>query len=417
MTKHYLKALKSAAAVATLLLGMNGVFAADPDPANWDAVKQQAKGQTVYFNAWGGATNINDYIAWAGGIVKERYGVTVEHVKLDDTANAVSTVLAEKTSGRNEGGSIDLIWINGENFAAMKDKGLMFTGTNSEGWAERLPNWNLVDFENNATIQTDFTIAVDGLEAPWGGAKLVFFHDTAREKNGELPKSFSEVVDWAKANPGRFSYPAPPDFIGSSFLKQALSEVMEEPSKLLKPVNADEFQAVTTPLFDALDQLHPNMWRAGRAYPKNFPAMLQGLADGELDIIFAFNPAAASAEIAKNTLPNTVRSFTFEKGTLGNTHFVAIPYNANAKAGALVFANFLMSPEAQARKQDPNVWGDPTVLALNKLSDADKARFVKLDLGIATLKPEELGPKLPEPHPSWMVEIEKEWTRRYGAGN
>lgn len=387
--------------------------AAEPDAGNWDAVVQEAKGQTVYFNAWGGLSTINDYIAWAGAEVKKRYGVTVEHVKLDDTANAVATVVAEKAAGRDAAGRIDLIWINGENFAAMKRQDLLF----APGWAEQLPNWQFVDFENNATIRTDFTIPVEGLEAPWGGAKLVFFHDTAREKTGDLPTSFLELVDWAAANPGRFSYPAPPDFIGSSFLKQALSEVIAERAKLLEPVDPQEFEMVVEPLFAALDRLHTNMWRSGRAYPKDYPAMTQLLADGELDITFAFNPADASAAIAQNKLPDTVRSFTFTGGTLGNTHFVAIPYNANAKAGALVLANFLMSPEAQARKQDPNVWGDPTVLAIDKLSEEDRARFAALDLGIATLTPAELGPKLPEPHPSWMVEIEKEWTRRYSAGN
>ena len=141
------------------------------------------------------------------------------------------------------------------------------------------------------------------------------------------------------------------------------------------------------------------------------------LADGELDIIFAFNPAEASSAIAQNKLPDSVRSFTFSGGTLGNTHFVAIPYNASAKAGALVLANFLLSPRAQARKQDPQIWGDPTVLNLAKLGEEDRARFAALDLGIATLKPDQLGPMLPEPHPSWMTAIEEEWNRRYGAGN
>ena len=145
--------------------------------------------------------------------------------------------------------------------------------------------------------------------------------------------------------------------------------------------------------------------------------MSQLLADGELDITFAFNPAEASSAIASDLLPDTVRSFTFSGGTLSNTHFVAIPYNAAAKAGALVTADFLLSPEAQARKQDPNVWGDPTVLAVAKLSDEDRARFDALDLGIATLKPDELGPALDEPHPSWMVRIEQEWAARYGVAN
>jgi putative thiamine transport system substrate-binding protein len=116
-------------------------------------------------------------------------------------------------------------------------------------------------------------------------------------------------------------------------------------------------------------------------------------------------------------LPSTVRSFVFPRGTLANTHFVAIPFNAAAKAGALVVADFLISPEAQAAKQDPRVWGDPTVLDLAALDAADRARFDALDLGVATLRPEALGPALPEPHPSWMERLEEAWKIRYGVAN
>jgi putative thiamine transport system substrate-binding protein len=401
------------ASIALALSLSVSAFAADPDPSNWPAVLEDAKGETVYWNAWGGAENINGYIAWAGAEIEKRYGVKLVHVKLDDTANAVAKVVAEKAAGKNEGGSVDLIWINGENFASMKKQGLMF----SPGWAEKLPNWRFVDAEAKPTIRTDFTIPVEGLESPWGMAKLVFFHDSARTKAEDLPKSSKELVAWAARNPGRFSYPQPPDFIGSSFLKQVLSETIAHKSKLLAPVKEEEFTDLTKPLFALLDELHPNLWRQGKTYPKNYPDMKQLMNDGELDITFAFNPAEATAGIAAGELPNTVRSFTFPSGTLGNTHFVGIPYNANAKSGALVLADFLISPEAQARKQDPKIWGDPTVLNINALPDADKATFAALDLGIATLKPEDLGPALDEPHPSWMERIETEWKRRYGAAN
>ena len=55
------------AALAFTLSLSTSAFAADPDPANWPAVLEDAKGETVYWNAWGGADNINAYIAWAGG--------------------------------------------------------------------------------------------------------------------------------------------------------------------------------------------------------------------------------------------------------------------------------------------------------------------------------------------------------------
>jgi putative thiamine transport system substrate-binding protein len=232
-----------------------------------------------------------------------------------------------------------------------------------------------------------------------------------------LPKSAKDLLAWAKLNPGRFTYPQPPDFIGSSFLKQVLSELVADRSVLLKPVDEASFEKTVAPLFSYLDELNPLLWRSGKAFPQNYPAMKQLLADNEVDIIFAFNPSEASSAIANGELPDTVRSFTFPGGTLANTHFVAIPYNAAAKAGALVAADFLISPEAQARKQDPQIWGDPTVLAISKLDAADRAHFDALDLGVATLKPDELGPALDEPHPSWMDRIETEWKRRYGAAN
>ncbi|WP_457581816.1 ABC transporter substrate-binding protein [Ensifer canadensis] len=400
------------AAVIVATLGLAGPAAAF-DIDDWASVVSEARGETVYFNAWGGSANINAYIAWAGEQMKARYDVDVVHVKLDDTAKAVATVIVEKSVGKDTAGTVDLIWINGENFAAMKRQGLLF----SPGWANRLPNWAYVDHETKPTVLTDFTVPTEGLESPWGSAKLVFFYDKARTPTAQLPTSAKGLLDWAKAHPGRFSYPQPPDFIGSSFLKQVLTELVEDKSKLLKPVDEATFQQDVAPLFAYLDQLTPVLWRKGKAYPQNYPDMKQKLADGELDIIFAFNPAEASAAIANGELPESVRSFVFSGGTLGNTHFVAIPYNANAGAGALLLADFLISPEAQLRKQDTQFWGDPTVLAMAKLSDTDRAAFAALDLGVATLPPDQLGPALAEPHPDWMTRIEAEWIRRYGAAN
>ncbi len=399
--------------LSLLLASAAGALAADPDPAKWDAVLAEAKGETVYFNAWGGAENINAYLEWAGTELQKRYGVTLKQVKLDDTANAVATVVAEKAAGKTQGGSVDLIWINGENFASMKTQNLLLGGD----WAEKLPNWRYVDVADKPTVRTDFTVPTEGQESPWGMAKLVFFHDTAKTPAAEMPRSAAELLAWAEKHPGRFTYPQPPDFTGSSFLKQALIELTPDPSVLSKPVEEAAFAQSSAPLFAYLDKLHPSLWRAGKQFPQNYPAMKQLLTDGEVDITFAFNPSEASSAIQAGELPDTVRSFVFPKGTLANTHFVAIPFNANAKAGALVTADFLLSPEAQAHKQDPKVWGDPTVLAVDKLEQADKTRFAALDLGLATLKPDELGPALDEPHPSWMERLEAEWKKRYGAGN
>lgn len=395
----------AALAMAAPLAAQDGV----PDPTDWPAVTEAARGQTVYWYAWGGSNAINDYIAWAGDQVAERYGVTVEHVKLKDTADAVSRVIAEKSAGKDEGGAVDLIWINGENFAAMKEQGLLFGP-----WAEDLPNWRFVDVAGKPAVTSDFTVPTEGLEAPWGMAQIIFYHDTARLS--EPPRSIPALLDWARKNPGRFAYPQPPDFLGSTFLKQAMMELAPDPAVLTAPVEEESYQAATAPLWEYLDALTPLLWRGGAAYPQSGPRLIQLMNDGEIDLGVSFNPNEPSNAIANYELPDTVRSYVLDGGTIGNASFVAIPFNANAKAGALVLANFLMSPEAQARKQDPQVWGSGTVLALDKLGAEDRAAFDAIARGVATLSPEELGQSLPEPHPSWMVRLEEDWTARYGVG-
>jgi putative thiamine transport system substrate-binding protein len=381
---------------------------AAPDPRDWDAVLEAAKGQTVYWNAWGGDPRTNDYIAWAAEQVKAQFGVTLEHVKLSDTATAVSTVLSEKSAGQTEGGSIDLIWINGANFAAMKENGLLFGP-----WSEDLPNWALLDPEENPALTEDFTVPVEGLEAPWSMARVVFYYDSARV--AAPPRSMLEFLDWTQANPGRFTYPQPPDFLGTTFLKQALLELAVNRRPLYGPVEAADYDAITAPLWEYVTALSPGLWRQGQAYPQNGPAQRQLMADGEIDIAISFSPGEASAAIANGELPDTVRSMVLEGGTIGNASFLAIPFNANAKAGAMVVANYLMSVEAQLHKQDAAVMGTPTVLSMNRLTPEDAARFAALDLGIATLSPADLGPALPEPHPSWMQRIAADWEARFGV--
>ena len=375
--------------------------------SGWPDLLAKAEGQEVFWNAWGGDERINAYIAWVGERVAADHGITLRHVKLSDTAEAVARVLAEKAAGKDQGGSIDLIWINGENFAAMKENGLLHGPI-----TDLLPNFALVDVAGKPTTLVDFTVPTEGFEAPWGAAKINFIYDSARLDSP--PRSMAAFLGWASEHPGRFTYPAPPDFIGSTLLKQVVIETTPDPGLLQSPVPDDAvFAAATAPLWDYLDALHPLLWRQGQNFPTSGAAQRQLLDDGEVDITISFYPSEASSLIAQGLLPETARVFVLDGGTIGNVHFVAIPYNARSKEGAMVVANFLMSPEAQARKQDISHWGDETVLAVGKLAPEERKLFDDLPLGVASLTPEELGPTLLEPHPSWMTRIEAEWLKRY----
>ena len=394
-------------ALGIVVLGLTiTVTAHASETRPWSEIEAAAKGQTVHWNAWGGDGRINAYISWVADQVANRYGINLEHVKLADTGDAVARVVAEKAAGRDRGGSVDLIWLNGENFAAMKRQSLLHGP-----WVADAPNFAFVDVIGKPTTVLDFQVPTEGLEAPWGMAQFVFIYDTALVP--EAPRTLSALSEWAASHPGRFTYPQPPDFIGTSFLKQALVSLVGPAKELKLPVDEADPERVTAPLWAWLEALHPSLWREGRAFPESGPAQRRLLADREVGIAMAFNPAEASSAIAAGDLPETVRTFTLDGGTLANTHFVAVPYNANAREGAMVVANFLMSPEAQAHKQDPRIWGDFTVLDTTSLPDPARAEFAALPRGVATLSPAELGPGLPEPHPSWSAWLEAEWERRY----
>ncbi len=373
--------------------------------ADWKRIESAARGQSVFFNAWAGSERINAYLQWAATELAQRHGVKLEHVKITDTSEAVKRVRAEKAAGRNADGSVDLVWINGENFLAMKKEGLLFGP-----WAETLPSHANVDVAGKPSTRIDFSEPVDGLEAPWGMAQLTFYADSVRVP--KPPGSMAELLDWAKKNPGRFTYPKPPAFHGTTFLKQLLLESSADRQPLYAPFSADAFPKVSAPLWAALEALHPHLWKQGRQFPASNTVMRQMLADGELAISLTFNPNEVANQIAAKTLPATVRSYQHVGGSIGNTHFLAIPFNARAKEAAQVAVNFFLSPMAQAHKADIKVWGDPTVLAIDKLTAAERALFT------ATSAPGQLAKAVPvilEPHGSWVDPIEREWARRYGS--
>ncbi len=398
----------AAAAGASGLVGPAFAQARPITAADWPAIVAKAKGQTVYWNAWAGDERTNSFIAWVGQEVSKAYGVTINHVRLRDTAEAVTRVVAEKQAGRESGGSVDLIWINGPNFLAMKNQKLLYGP-----YVEALPNWAYVDTTKKRSNIVDFTVPVDGFATPWRMAQVVFLYDSARTPAAGLPRSVPAMIGWAKANPGRLTHPTIRNFLGSTFLKQALYELAPNPEILDAAPDDAGFAATTAPLWAWYDELKPNLWRQGREFPETGPAQRQLLVDGEIDFYISFSPAEAATGIANRQLPETARVFVLERGTIGNTSFVAIPFNAGNAEGAMVVSNFLLEPATQARAQDPRNMGNFTVLDLDKVPAASLALFARPD-GVPSLPTNaELGTVLPEPHPGWMTRITTEWERRY----
>ncbi|WP_075215861.1 ABC transporter substrate-binding protein [Mongoliimonas terrestris] len=376
--------------------------------APFETITAAARGQTVNFFLWGGDDRINAYVAGPlAATLKDRYGITLNRIGVADTAEVVNQVLSEKEAGIDAGGAVDLVWINGENFRTLKSGGLLLCG-----YAEGLPNARHVDW-TDPSIANDFGTPVEGCEVPWSRAQFAMAYDSARTP--EPPATLAAFLAWVKANPGRFTYAAPPDFNGSAFIRHVFMYAAGGPEALGGPFDQARFDAVAEKAFGILTDLEPFLWREGATYPTDIAQLNALFANSEVDFTFNYEPTVFGAGVEDGRFPPTTRSFAFDDGTLANTSYVAIPFNAAHKAAALVVANHLISPEEQLRKADPAVWGMATALDLDTLPPDAAEAFRALPRHPAVIDGEALADRaMPELSADWLDAIEAGWLRTVG---
>lgn len=369
----------------------------------WEEITELARGGTVNFFMWGGADNINQYVSdTVGGWLTERYGITLNRVGLSDTSEAVNIVLAEKEAGVTEAGSVDLIWINGENFRTMRQGDLAYCG-----YTDILPNNALVNWDNPA-IASDFGTPVDGCEVPWSRTQFAFAHDGVRL--ADPPRSIPALLDWIRANPGQFTYPAPPDFNGAAFVRHVFYHVAGGHEALAGDFDQARFDAVAPEAWALLNALEPFLWREGSSYPTSIAQMNDLFANGEVALNFNYEPSQFGIGVGAGLYPDTVRSFGLTDGTIGNTNYTVIPFNSPNKAAALVLQNLLLSGEAQYEKARPEVWGAAPAIEVARTSPEVQALFASIVLPPSVVSTEVLGQNaLPELQAGWTAAIEQGW--------
>jgi putative spermidine/putrescine transport system substrate-binding protein len=387
--------------VAVLIFSLPA--AAEVLEKSWDEILNEADGKTVNFYMFGGDRRINNWVdTFVADNLKEEYNIHVHRVPMgpDDYLNKL---LGEKQIGR-ETGSIDLLWINGENFKIAKENELLFGP-----FAEKLPNFNKYIDKDSKSVTHDFGYPTEGYEAPYGKAQFTFIYDSA--KTAEAPADFEALTAWIKNNPGKFTYAALPDFTSSAFVRHVIYNTCGDYEQFYNMDEA-EFKSTIQPAVEYLKEIEPYLWREGESYPATQAQLDNLYADGEVWMTMGYHPTKAAGEIEKGNFPESSRSFVIEEGTISNTHFLAIPFNAPQKEAALVAANFLLSFEAQYDKMIPANWGDFTVLDTEKLSEKQKNKFKNIDLGKATLPLEELeAHRVPEIPAKWVPIIEEIWSK------
>jgi putative spermidine/putrescine transport system substrate-binding protein len=375
---------------------------------DWDAIVEMARGGEVNWFMWGGADNINSYVQeYIGGILMDEYGITLNQIPLTDTVEAVNIVLGEKEAGNMDAGSVDMIWINGENFRTMKQGGLAWCG-----YTDSLPNNALINWDNPA-VANDFGVPVEGCEVPWSRAQFAMAHDSATLP--EPPRSIPDLLDWIRANPGQFTYPAPPDFTGSVFIRHVFYHAAGGVDNLLGDFDQAKFDKAAAATWALLNEIEPFLWREGATYPTSVNQMNELFANSEVAFTFNYEPAQFGLAVEAGTYPDTVRSFGLTDGTIGNTNYTIIPFNSPNKAAAMVLQNVLLSAEAQLEKARPEVWGTAPGIEMDRTDAAIQEAFTALPSHPSVVSAAELGQAaLPELQAGWISAIEQGWLANVG---
>ena len=379
--------------------------ASEPDwrTKDFERIIEAARGTTVRWYMYGGWPHVNEWVdTYVAPAMQERYGISVKRVPMNAPV-FVNKLINEKSAGKDPG-TIDLVWINGENFKATKNAGALWGP-----FAEQLPNWQR--YVDPSTVAQDFGFPTKGYEAPWGRAQFVLIYDAKRTPNP--PRSAESLRRWIQDHPGRFTYPQPPDFTGSAFVRQLFYATTGGHEQYMDGFNATLYARNAPRLWEYLNGIEPSLWQQGRTYPQSSAALDTLFARGEVDFSMSYHPPHAQNKILDGTFPASVRTVALANNSIANTHYTAIPFNAPNKPGAMVLANFLLSPTAQLSKYKPENWGDFPAIDLDRLDQAQRRRFEDVDLGPATLSAETLAEHaVPEIPIGYLEAIEADWKSR-----
>lgn len=367
---------------------------------SFEELKEAAKGSTVTFYGWGGDEILNQWLDDVfAPAMKEKYDITMERVPMD--IDQVLSQLSGEIQAGEEDGSIDMIWINGENFQSAKENNMLYGP-----FVEKLPNFEQYIDTESEDVTLDFAYPIEGYEAPYGKAQMVLIADTA--VTPDLPKNTDELMEFVKNNKGKVTYPALPDFTGSVFVRNVIYDICGYEQFLDMGPDKETVKAAVEPALKYLRELNPYLWNEGKTFPESSATVDNMFADGELVLNVTYDAFGTSIKIADGTYTETTQSFQFEKGTIGNTNFMAIAANSGNKAGAMVAINEMMSPEIQADRYD--TMKVLPVVDYNKLSDEQKEAFDKVDLGKGNIPQDELlSKRLPEMPAELVPVIEEIW--------
>ncbi|MEO7394455.1 MAG: ABC transporter substrate-binding protein, partial [Chitinophagaceae bacterium] len=336
----------------------------DINNSTWQQIEEKAKGTSLTMMMFQGDRKVNRYmIEYVVPAIKEKYGISLTIVP-GQGKEIVSNLMSEKEAGKQKS-EIDLCWINGETFFQLRQIDALYGP-----YTDKLPNSKYVDYDN-PIIKYDFQQDVNGYETPWGESFFYLIYDSSRVSNP--PESMAAFESWWKTNPGKFTFST--DFSGMTLLKSWLVDLAGGMNGLDGKFDEVKYNELAPKLWQWINTNKKYFWKSGETFPSGNAHVSQMFSNGELDFTTSFNDAEIDNKVGEGVFPVTSKAYILKAGSIHNTHYIGITANTGHKEAAMVVCNFLISPEAQIKKNDITLWGSRTVLAFDKLEKEWQDKF------------------------------------------
>ncbi|MGL6065175.1 MAG: ABC transporter substrate-binding protein [Fusobacteriaceae bacterium] len=359
---------------------------------------------SVNIYMYGGSQEINNFM---DNIItpelEKNYSIILNRIPIVNIKDILNKLIVEKEAKKTTG-TVDILWVNGENFKVLKDSDVL--------WKNFLGELSSLKYIKKSTYQKDFGEKILGLEAPWGESQFNFIYKDSTNENIKPFTDAQSLLNYAKNNPGKFTYPTVIDHTGNAFVRNIALDILGYENIL--SMNSERLKKELNIVWSYFNTLSPYLWRNGETYPEGEGKIDTMFSSGELDIAMGYTINKVNSKIDAGLFSSLSKSFLLDKGTLFNNHYLTIPKNAPNKEGALIVIDYLLSPEAQLLKQDPKNWGDFTVINLETLAPELKNKFEKFlnnnnlptSLELSEKRIEELSPdKLKVIQEGWLENV------------
>ena len=365
-------------------------------------IEDKARGTKVTLYMKDAPYNVINWVdLFLAKLLAEEFDITLVRIP-KDSAEYLEELKKEKESG-TEQGSADLLWIYGEDFRQAKVQNLLYGP-----FTNKLPNY--VNYVDPPAVELDYGFPTEGYESPFGKNQFVMIYNSWKIKSP--PDTIKYLTEWIKMNPGRFTYPQPPDKVGSAFIRQTLYALTGGYSQYTKDFDDAFFKEKTAVLWKYLNEIKPYLWQSGEVYPPTSENLDKLLNKDIVDYSMTYSMVHTEHKIASKEFSEDIKTYIMKDSSISYINYLAIPFNAPNIPGAMVVTDLVLDIGVQYNKNLIAQCGDYTVLSMDRLSSSEQAKFETIDVGKTAFSIAELNEyAVPELSAKYIEILNTEWRK------